>query len=186
MAWMRELLPHNMQAYFIVGQTSEPIHEPRVVQVDAQDDYWAMPQKVLAGMRWALKNHDFDFIVKVDDDTFIHPERLARYVATLEKGTPDIHGGEISADNEYLSGGAGYILSRRMVEVLAADPHIPKQGREDVEICEAVRRAGGKIVKDRRFIAKHTPFPQRSNDIISAHFMTPAYMRQAHTDCFLL
>lgn len=186
LAWMRELLPHNMQAFFIVGQTSEPIHEPRVVQVEAQDDYWALPQKVLAGMRWALKKHDFDFIVKVDDDTFIHPERLARYVATLEKGTPDIHGGEISADNEYLSGGAGYILSRRMVEVLVEDPLIPQEGREDVEICEAVLRAGGKIVKDRRFNSKRTPFPQLSNDIISAHYMTPAYMRQAHTDCFLL
>lgn len=185
LGWMRRLLPEGMQAFFIVGN-GPANHEPRVVQVDAPDDYAHLPAKVLAGMRWALAHHEFDYLVKVDDDTFLHPTRLAAFVATLPQGTPDIYGGASREQDFNLCGGAGYILSRAMLAKVVADPAIPAIGAEDREICASVLRQGGRVIKDARFNKTNTPWPTMSNDLISAHTMTPARMHRAHTDCFKL
>lgn len=185
LAWIRRLLPHTMQAVIIVGE-GPPLREPHVVQLDAPDDYAHLPAKILAAMRWALANREWDYLVKVDDDTFVHPERLARYIDTLPRATPDIHGGASRPQDFNLCGGAGYILSRATVSAIVNDPAIPDIGLEDREICAAVLRRGGRIIKDARFNKDSTPAPTAQNDMITAHHMTPARMHRAFTNCYLL
>lgn len=56
------------------GANREPL--PDEVFLDVPDDYDSLPYKVRAAMRWAVK-HEYDIVLKCDDDVYIFPERLA-------------------------------------------------------------------------------------------------------------
>ena len=183
-SWLNKLLPSNVRAIMVVGR-GKPIHEPMVQQLDVEDDFWHLPAKMRAAFKYALDNEDFDWLVKCDDDSFIHLERLVQYIATLPPGSRDIYGAA-AGKGDGVCGGGGYILHRDMVATIAADDKFPDRGREDREVGNAVLRAGGKIVIVPQMNSTRTPSPAKDNDIISCHHLSPRMMRKIHTDCFLL
>lgn len=184
LAWLRRLTPENVQPVMVVGR-GQAINEPLVQQLDVADDFWHLPAKVQAAFRHVLATADFDWLVKCDDDTFIHLERLVQYVATLPIGSRDIYGAPTaSAAPDCVCGGGGYIMHRDTVAVVAADAAFPSTGREDVEVCKAVMRAGGRVVIEPRMNATAAPSPTPGNDVISCHHLTPAQMQKIHTDCW--
>jgi hypothetical protein len=107
-----------------------PYHDIRFfdgARLGVPDDYWSLPQKTKALCKYAIQ-HGYDYLLKVDDDTYVHPDKLAIPSA-------DYAGIRIKANDlgfppnfankpkgtypfDYASGGA-YWLSRRAMEVVA-------------------------------------------------------------------
>src|SRR5262245_55154921 len=133
-SWMRRL-PAGVTATFFVGEGPKS-GEPDVVQVSASDDYPGLTRKVHAFLQHAVTRHQFDYLFKCDDDTYVVAERLF----DLIQGGPAFVGSSIFAP-WFASGGAGYLLSREAACFVARSPD-PGDGAEDVWIA-ALLRAGG-------------------------------------------
>lgn len=182
LAWLNKLIPANVQAVMVVGR-GLPVVEPMVRQLEVDDDFWHLPAKMKAAFKEVLRSSDFDWLVKCDDDSFMHLERLVQYVAQLPVGSRDIYGAP-TRRRDCVCGGGGYVIHRDTVAAIAADSALPDCGREDVEVCKAVMRAGGKVIAEPRFNATASPSPAPGNDLISCHHLTPADMLRIHTDCW--
>lgn len=182
LAWLNKLMPANVQAVMVVGR-GLPVVEPMVRQLEVDDDFWHLPAKMKAAFKEVLRSSDFDWLVKCDDDSFMHLERLVQYVAALPIGSRDIYGAP-TRRRDCVCGGGGYVIHRDTVAAIAADSALPDRGREDVEVCKAVMRAGGKVIAEPRFNATASPSPAPGNDLISCHHLTPADMLRIHTDCW--
>lgn len=178
LTWWKEL-PANVEAFFAVGH-GPACNEAGVVQLDAPDDYEHLPAKTIAGIRWALANREWDYLVKVDDDTYVHGARLAQYCNKLPRGMADIHGGASQPRDFNLCGGAGYILSRAMAEKVAADEAIPAEGLEDREVCASVLRHGGRVVKSPLFRMDATQVPSLGNNLVTAHHLNARGLYRVH------
>ena len=105
-----------------------------IVRLPVADDYMSLGFKVIAALRWALEHVASRFILKVDEDTWVHAEALTHFLNVQFElpMTVDWYGGwvtqsrvirsgswgvpfDIYPEDEYptyVSGG-GYVLSRR-------------------------------------------------------------------------
>ncbi len=147
---------------------AQPEHEvwPCVKAGSPEDDYWALPRKVLDGFRRALLATAWDFVFKLDDDTFVVPERLEAVLDELDPARPMYVGGdgaEASSDWEHVRapatalapgstpfkfrmyhGGAGYALTREALTTAwpALEEELSQAGWEDGRVGLAMHRAG--------------------------------------------
>jgi hypothetical protein len=116
-------------------------------------------------LRWALENHTFDYLMKCEDDTYVDLRRL--YAFDL-KGR-DYIGHDMGG---FASGGAGYLLSRRAVELISQSviDHPPTRA-EDVVISECLRTHGITVSHSDKFQPYREPgkTPSSSNDVITGH-----------------
>lgn len=81
------------------------------------DGYDDLPIKVQAICKWALQL-DYDFLFKCDSDTYVWMNRL--FTSGFEQHDySGWTGGKVAPKDEYASGGAGYWLSRRAMEIVA-------------------------------------------------------------------
>lgn len=133
-----------------------------------------LPGSHLEMMRWALKNYNFCYLFRCEDDTFVDLDRLARYTPPPDAsmvGNPDTIRSAVAFD-----GGAGYIVPRDVVERLVFNPE-PQSGKaDDVYIAQEVQRMGGVLTPERRFYPFSDIVPDPSNRQITAHRCTPEDM----------
>jgi len=66
----------DVDVKFFVGQPHTISVPDDTVQLNCPDSYEGRKAKVKEMFRWAL-DHGYDRLVKVDDDTYVRPERLA-------------------------------------------------------------------------------------------------------------
>src|SRR5271157_2354216 len=127
-------------------------------QLDVPDDYANLPAKTKVICQWALKrNHEHAFLC--DSDTYVHVPRL------LEAPRHDYAGYQLEGKC-YASGGAGYWLSRKAMETVAAcDPS--KFQFEDEMVGTVLLEAGIIVHHDPRYALYADVLPD--NDIISRH-----------------
>ena len=85
------------------------------VELNCPDDYASLPLKTKAIAKWALE-HDYEFVFKADDDTAVYVDKL---VAEIIRMRPE-YGGYVHGNT--ISGGPGYILSRRALKHVAEMP----------------------------------------------------------------
>ena len=104
--------------FFIGGGIKERDDE---VILDVDDSYRGLPEKVRASMDWAITNCWIGGVLKVDDDTYIVPQRFAKlhpeyydYIGNFRE-----HTGNYPYD--YASGFA-YYLSDRARDIIAVEP----------------------------------------------------------------
>jgi hypothetical protein len=176
MSWV-EKLNENVTVKFFAGK--EPCLADDgvgdLIHLWCPDTYEELPQKTLKLIEYALANQ-FDFLIKVDDDTFLEP--LPEYLAEL---TAHDYSGNVRQRpqhndfTDYAQGGC-YCLSRAAMEAVLAQG-LPKTGLEDGNVGKALKAAGilpaniSRIKTDYR----HGQ-PRMGNDIISAHSMKPQIM----------
>lgn len=192
--WGKDIPPDTHLVYF-VGR-GVPVDEVRVLTVDAPDTYETLPQKMQAFFQLALKT-DFEWLFKCDDDTYVSLNRLRLLVDRAEdpnrmrivkgRDTPMVRGpaefvGAVGLQDHGFrtaSGGAGYLLSRRLVQMLA-DTVWPETGAEDVFVSQVVIDSGALYSADHRLQWWDTIYPEPDNDVVSAHYVSPEAMRQIH------
>lgn len=163
----------NVEAFFVVGNNGrEPHCNGDIIYVPANDDYEGLPQKTQQLFEYFLRTHQFEYLYKCDDDTFVHLDRLMSRL-NQDQYVGRVNTWERDGKSSYAEGGAGYILSRRAVE-LALDKFVFREdlkGAEDVFVALALRDAGIRPVQDDRFSQWPTPCPTKTNDQITCHYI---------------
>lgn len=165
--WMSRPVEGIEVCFFVgAGEDGFLAEESDTLGLNCEDTYEALPTKVKAFFSFALKTRKFDWIFKCDDDTYVELERLPSLISDdwnfvgneflLRRGTP--------------SGGAGYLLSRQLVQAIVNDEKIPLFGAEDVLIGESAIRHGAKTHATERLCWNKSRFPAVWNDTITSHW----------------
>jgi len=113
--------------------------------------YRYLMEKTVSAFRY-LYNHylnDYDWFMKVDDDTYVVYENLKHFLSTKNTSEP-IHYGKLfnyDVKQGYYSGGGGYILSKEALTRLVTrgnDSKVCKQRTiyEDLEIGRCMEKLG--------------------------------------------
>lgn len=119
-----------------------------------KDSYWNLSAKVLLGMEWANSNLDFDYLVKVDDDSYVRVEGISNALRELHcdqhlywgyfmgHAFPESTGkwAELKWFQcpHYLpyAMGGGYVISRRTVKMLVRfSDRLVLYNNEDVTVA---------------------------------------------------
>lgn len=174
--WLTKSVP-GVESLFFLGKWTPLENEPDVVNLDTGDGYYDLPAKVFAFFRYALDNYDFKWLFKCDDDTFVDLERLV----SLTKEDADIIGNTTLSGRGLPSGGAGYLLSRDIVEKIVQDNSIPPIGYEDVLIGKKALELGARRLSTENLCYHSQCYPTKHNSLISAHWCSPDTMRAIHT-----
>ena len=108
--WQRASWLSGIDSYIVltgaIGST-----DPKVACMNTGDGYETCPNRYYQYIR----ENDlsaYDWIVFVDDDTFIFPKRLENYLATQDASKSLYIGRSITWPIKFMSGGAGFALSR--------------------------------------------------------------------------
>lgn len=159
----------------------ENVDGPDVVALDAPDEYPFLPFKTHAIARWTL-DAGYDFAFLCDTDTYVRPERLLAsgferhdYTGFFSYDAPDAPKPP-GSHHAYASGGSGYWLSRRGLELVAAatpwrdniDPVRGSLRGEDLWVGWTIGDAGIVCHKDPRY-RLYAPGPLAHNDTITIH-----------------
>jgi hypothetical protein len=81
------------------------------------DSYEDLPIKVQAICKWAL-DRNYDFMLKVDSDTFVWVDRILGSGFEQHEYSGYCNP-KVAAKDNYASGGAGYWLSKRAMQIVA-------------------------------------------------------------------
>ena len=102
--------------------------------------------------------HDYDWFMKADDDTFVIVENLRYLLSEHSPSDPVWFGHRFKrvVSQGYLSGGAGYVLSRKALQKFGTRPTdcISIRGAEDVELGRCMQKLGVKIGDSRDAFGK--------------------------------
>lgn len=158
--------------FFLGGEVPERERND-TVGLDVPDSYNGLPAKVLAFFRYALDNYDFDWLFKCDEDTYLDLSRLPE-LADPQYG---IIGDVLLERRGAPSGGAGYLLSRTIVEKISARKDVPATGAEDVIFGKLALEEGAVPHATSRLYMSHAHYPAPDNDEVSAHWCNPKLMR---------
>lgn len=166
-SWARALLPTDRLVWLGDEKLRALLPEDTVwpvVRADGPDDgYGMLPVKMRKGLHRALRDPDWDFLVKVDDDTHVIPARLAAILSEYSPEVPLFASGEATPMNSaryydhaqrgrepfdftFLQGGTGYCLSRPALEkaMPLIDTELTDSGMEDVMLSMVMDLAGVK------------------------------------------
>lgn len=163
--WL-SLLPPDVEYRFFVASYEALPDEPDVVHLPGvSDTYIALPEKMMAAIEWAHRNLQWDFLGKVDDDTYLRADRL------LPLLTPDVHLLGRSREGSRCPGGAGYFMSRAAArELLEHKEEVPPEGDEDGLITKKLVSLGYAITDCcnlKQWASEG--FPENDNNLISGH-----------------
>lgn len=75
------------------------------------------------------------------------------------------------------SGGAGYLLSRKLLLQLLCQKPLPEVGAEDLIVGHRAQESGAPWVATDRLGMTPAPYPMPHNNLVSAHWCDPAYLR---------
>ena len=178
--WWNNNHPNITKKFFygtVPGFKYQPLDDEVVLPVP--DDYAHLPKKTMAICKWSLQN-GFDYILKVDDDTYVYPDRAAVEVQSQSIDfAGHINGGACS-------GGCGYYLSRRAMEAVVRNP-INSHWAEDVTVGMIMKAAHIAPIELPMHIPGYSDHwympngfdPSKINTgIVCAHAVQPEIMRE--------
>lgn len=175
--WLSHPVP-GIECRFFLGRRTPMADEPDVTALWVDDGYGHLPAKGLAFYQYALEHYDFDWLFKCDDDTYLALERLE----SLCDDRYDLVGDMSLANRGFPSGGAGYLMSRGLVEkIVAHGGQVPATGAEDVLFGQLSRELGARVHATPRLFLSHSPAPHRLNDQVSAHWCSPGRLHDIET-----
>lgn len=175
--WLSHPVP-GIECKFFLGRREPIPGEEDVVTLWVNDSYAHLPAKGLAFYTYALEHYDFDWLFKCDDDTYLALDRLE----SLCDDRYDLVGDMSLANRGFPSGGAGYLMSRALVEkIVAHGDQVPATGAEDVLFGQLSRELGARTHATPRLFLSHSPAPHRLNDQVSAHWCSPKRLHDIET-----
>lgn len=200
--WVKDNADPDIDIKFFVGYLDlcRPAYLlPDEVLLLASDEYNDRKDKVLALVRWAL-DHGYDRLIKVDDDTYVRPERLASlpeidYGGFLQWQVFMLNGVNILEAENVL--GPFVVLSRKAMGLLLGPDLHPGIYFEDVWVSKQMKGNGitrvdlrprigyrlyNSIAPSPRIIpAEYQQTPLATNDLVAAfEFRTETEMKGAH------
>ena len=139
------------------------------------DEYEALPAKVRAICEYA-HDTEFDVLLKCDSDTFVWLNRF------LESGFAEYDyvgwtGGIVHPSEEYASGGAGYVLSRKAFSIVAEAP-LTLDTAEDRWVGRVLYDGGIIVHRDTRYAHGFHRKPFEDNTLVTYHPASPKRMME--------
>lgn len=172
--WLSHPVP-GIECKFFLGRRTPFADEPDVVALWVNDDYNYLPAKGLAFYQYALEHYDFDWLFKCDDDTYLALDRLE----SLCSDQYDLIGDMSLARRGFASGGAGYLMNRRLVEqIVAHGDEVGPTGPEDVLFGELASKLGARACATPRLYLDQSPAPHAGNDLVTAHWCSPQRLHE--------
>lgn len=150
-------LPSGTDYRFFLGP-AERLSKSDEVFLDCDDSYQGLPSKVRGIMRWA-DEHEYEFVLKCDDDVILKPVRLASSGFQYHDFT-----GHRNDIREYpVPYGFCYWLSKRAMKLVAC-AELPRDNNDEVWVTDTLSKAGIVLHHDERYIM-HTG---RQEDFVPA------------------
>lgn len=171
--WLNRL-PAGLSAVFFAGNEVGGSKEKDLIALQTPDDYDSLPKKVQMFFRYALEQHEFEYLFKCDDDTYVFCERLADL---LKDGAEFV--GSTCYWPSHADGGAGYLLSRRAVTI-AAEADCPGSGQEDVWLTRTLRQAQIEFLGSPQLTQDYHAAPTAAARLITTHRCSPDILRKVH------
>jgi hypothetical protein len=180
--WWKDVGNHSgVEAKFFYGKPSGDSAEVLGDEVilDCPDDYEGLTEKTRAVAQYAI-DHDFDYVFKCDDDTAVYVDRL---VAEILKHRPE-YGGYMNGNS--MSGGPGYIMSRRALPFVAKMKPGNRSWAEDVSVWQVLSVQDffpTMLIGHRPGFSDHWFFPngfdasKLKKNIVTMHAVGPTEMR---------
>jgi hypothetical protein len=131
--WLKDVAKFpNVTYKFFYGEggNRSPL-EDEVFLTSVPDDYRHLPHKTIAICKWALA-HDFDYLLKVDDDTGVYVDRIVHEALS---GMWDYAG---YPNGRMASGGPGYWLSKEAFKTVAETASSNYHWAEDVTVSNCL------------------------------------------------
>lgn len=145
--------------------------------------------KTKEAFKWIYNNElqNYDWFLKADDDTFVIVENLRFMLLAYSPDTPIYFGCKFKMymKQGYMSGGAGYVLSReavkRFVEDALTDPHKCKEkgtGAEDAELGKCLQNTGVIAGDSRDGKGRHRMLPFGPASHLNTNHSLPAWFHK--------
>jgi hypothetical protein len=180
--WGRDALARpDVDLVFLIGDPSLklPRRDGLSLYLPCPDDYESLPQKTRWFCLWALANSDAPWLLKCDDDSYVHINRLLTAADSTNWSQPVI--GCCDGNGDHWHGGAGYLMRRDAALSIAAYLEA-RTGLEDWRARDAVASGGMWFEHDGRFCFDRSRMPLPGNDQITCHYCTPVRMRLIHDE----
>ncbi len=176
--WLSDAEELGVDYVLIAPKSRELIRDGHTLYCPGSGGYRHLFEQVVGFCRWAITQSDWEYLFKCDDDTYVSIPRLLAY-PTLNS---DYIGRRFSRRPIFAVGGAGYLLSRRAVEVIANRKY--SHGRyEDRRVAETLNRADIKLTSDERFTdLGDKKVPRLANDFITGHKLSLKMWMTAHEE----
>lgn len=198
--WVRDVSAGIDVCVFEGGHDGTARRSGHRVQLPCDDSYAALAVKMHEFLSFALREFEFDFIFKCDDDTYVHLPRLLR--SGFE--AYDYFGGAPSGNAwkkaPYAQGGAYFISRKAAMRVAETDLAAAGAGKrwwwnggmrmvtreglkingtatvEDMMVGDILREQGIVLKIDPRFNAFACPTPYEHPDFITCHSVSARQM----------
>ncbi|EDW77944.1 uncharacterized protein Dwil_GK24280 [Drosophila willistoni] len=164
----------------IIFISSKPDSELNTVVLNVREGYSNLFAKTRAGLEYVYKHYyqQYDWFLKADDDTYVILENLREFLKRYTPKLPVYFGSKLQkhGDHDYISGGAGYVLSKSALQrfmtlgfhnsSICSDRTF---GIEDVDLGRCLRNVG--VVagdsQDDQGLPRFVPSPHYQNTLPS-------------------
>jgi hypothetical protein len=185
--WGPEVSPETADIRYFLG-AGEAKHDNEVI-LDCPDGYHYLSQKTQLIRRWAL-THGYDYLWKIDDDTYVRPERLLGNGFAAVDYVGRLRGPSGNYAGPYCSGFC-YGLSKKALELLS-----PIDWAANDDFSED-RWTGNKLLSfgitphnESAFVVQSSKMnaisgreaPLTGNSVIAACEYSPPDMRRVHAE----
>lgn len=175
--WWPELT--SDKKFFFGGGTREP-REDEII-LPCPDSFRFHCQKNQEMFRWAVRN-GYDWVFRCDDDTYVRTDKLV-----VPKSGDQIGWGPwLGRGNNYITGGAGFWLSRAALALIVKAP-LTKTHEDDLWIGrDVLANSGVRIIHDPRYCpatasdGHGVDVTKLPADWITVHSCPPQVMKEIH------
>ena len=148
--WLPLVPKDKADAFFFVGRGEPCELGPDVVELDCDDSYWGLPDKVRAIARWALAN-GYDFMLKCDDDVALIPRLLLASGYNRQPYTGRANRKPTRNNPFYIPVGFNYWLSRACMECIKNEETPQAHNDDELWVATILHENGIHLTDDRRY-----------------------------------
>jgi hypothetical protein len=159
------------------------------VFLDTPDYYFENSRKMKGIIRYA-QAHDYDYLLRLDDDTYFWPERLEQYLPQIDG--KDCVGASITSDATFHPGGCVFLSAHAMRLIEGANitswsddvwmgSVMKKHGIPLTGLLTPNGRAAIQMAWGNQYVVDET---LNTNDLLAAHSCRPNIMRYFHSKRF--
>ena len=168
---------------FFFGRGSRTLRDDEII-LPVPDRFKKHCLKNQMMFQWALDN-DYDWVFRCDDDAYVRPDRLTE-ASTELLGDQIGWGPWVGQGNNYITGGAGFWLSRKALSRIADAP-ITKTHEDDLWIGrDVLARPDIRRVHDPRYCpatasdGHGVDVTKLPSNWITVHSCSPKVMKEIH------
>ncbi|XP_017006855.3 glycoprotein-N-acetylgalactosamine 3-beta-galactosyltransferase 1 [Drosophila takahashii] len=166
---------HCNRVVYYAGSSQTTLSGVEIVGLNVSDARGNLWGKTKAAFHHAYKNygHEAEWFYKADDDTYAIMENMRKMLKPYSPHNPIYFGSPFKLrSNLYMSGGAGYVLSKKAVKILvrgaAKNCRPGDQGTEDLDMGICLRLLNVRFGDSRDIFGRHRFF-----SLSLEHFLIP-------------